>query len=164
MPRQRTFRWLGVIAIVAGILNLLSALSEPEQVVFWIRKFGDASSAVALVGIFAFQRDRTGVFGMIATFIGVAGALLMFAGVDYGMALGVYGLGVILLAIEMLRTKCFPRWIPACWLLSPIVGVPSAFVPSLAGPAGLLAAGIFVAGYCGVGYTMLRAQPEDAAS
>jgi hypothetical protein len=60
----------GFVAILAGILNVLSGLPDlfPESTLTLIRRFADIGSLIALVGIYLYQRKQLDVFGQVGFF------------------------------------------------------------------------------------------------
>lgn len=148
-------RWSGLAAVFAGLVTaagpLLGEVRDPaiETVGLVIRT---ALIAVALVGIFLFQRERAGVLGLIGALIASAGNLLILVNFFIGGAL--YSSGLIVLAIASFRARTFPRWVPVFWILTVALGFPGFFIESLAATA--FAAGAVSLGlaFIGAGYTI----------
>jgi hypothetical protein len=151
----------GLIAILAGILNILSALPGqiPDSTLFWIRRIADISALIALIGLFLYLRREINVFGLIAFVVAVTGVLMLIFSFKYEQAISVYALGVILVAIAILRTGSFPIWVPSLWILSALIALPGFLVPNLATILSLLAAIAFGFGFVGVGYYLFLARP-----
>lgn len=100
-----------MVAILAGILNILSAMSGriPESALTLIRWVGDISASIALVGIYLHQRKSTHAFGLLAFVVAIGGVFRLIFSFNYEQAIMVYALGVILIAISLLRTGSIPR-------------------------------------------------------
>lgn len=150
-------RLSGLVAILAGILNILSALpdSMPQNALFWVRRIGDISALIALIGIYLYVRESLNIFLLAAFVVAIAGVVLLIFSFSYDQAIMVYAAGVILLAIALLRTDAFPWWVPALWILSPLMIIPGFLLPNQEFIFSLLAAIVFGLGFMGAGYQLL---------
>lgn len=157
MNTETFIRISGLLAILAGILNVLSAMSGPipESALALIRRVGDISALIALIGIYLHQRKSIHAFGLLAFVVAIGGVLMLIFSFNYEQAIMVYALGVILVAISLLRTGSLPRWVPFLWLLSPLIALPGFLMPNLGATLSLLAAIAFGLGYVGAGYYLL---------
>ncbi|HSG43503.1 MAG TPA: hypothetical protein VLA72_10160, partial [Anaerolineales bacterium] len=115
------------------------------------------ATLIALIGIYLFQRESAGIFGLIAFLVAfVAAMLLTFEFNFFGMSTMVYALGLILIAIAALRAGSFPKWVPWLWLVAPIIFFPGAFLPDLQDTLFLLGAILFGAGFIGAGFSLWK--------
>ena len=154
-------RLSGLAAILAGILNVFSGMPAmfPESALFWVRRIGDISALIALIGIALHLRKSLDAFGLVSLGITAAGVGLLIFSIRYDLAITVYALGVILLAIALLRNGSFPRWASVLWLLSALIAMPGFLIPGQEAFFSLLAAIVFGLGFVGVGYHLLTFEP-----
>lgn len=152
--KSTTFlRWSGLSAIVAGLLTGLGRLLGETPADVWIFLITLFSTIIAFIGIYLFQRIEAGNLGFLGVMAAVIGNVLFLAGsTDRGSLL--YFIGLLLLGIASLRAKKFPLWVAALFLATPLIGIPGAIAPSLAGifvfTGGLALALAFI----GAGYTI----------
>ena len=155
MTTSAFVRWSGLAAILAGLATaagpLLGEDRDPaiETAGLFVRT---ALIAVALVGIYLFQRDSAGVLGLIGALVASVGNLLII--VDFFIGGSLYSLGLILLAIASFRARSFPRWVPLLWILTIVVGFPGFFIESLEAAAFNAGAVVLGLAFIGAGYTM----------
>jgi hypothetical protein len=148
-------RWSGVAAIITGIFGIIAALGTGASAP-WIYVVSNVATVIALLGIYLFQRESAGVFGLIAFLVAFAGALLLTFNYALEMSTMVYALGLVLLAIAALRAGSFPRWVPWMWLAATIVGIPGTFLPDLQNTLFLLGAILFGVGFIGAGLSLWK--------
>lgn len=155
MNMTQVVRWSGVAAVVTGIFGIAAALGASASAP-WVYAVSNVATLIALIGIYLFQREAAGVFGLIAFLVAFAGALMMTF--DYALETStmVYALGLILIAIAALRAGSFPKWIPWMWLAATIVGIPGTFLPDLQQTLFLLGAILFGAGFIGAGFSLWK--------
>jgi len=154
MNTSQIIRWCGVAAIVTGILGVVTSLGSNFSV-SWLFILSNIATLLALIGIYLFQRDSAGVFGLIAFLVAFAGALLLtFAYSDFSPM--IYALGLVLLAIAALRAASFPKWVPWMWLAATIVGIPGIFLPDLQNTLFLLGAILLGVGFIGAGLSLWK--------
>jgi hypothetical protein len=151
-------QFCGLVAILAGILNILSTFPAlfSKIMLTWVRRVGDISSLVALIGIYLYQRKSSNVFGVVAFLIAIAGVMMLLFSFRYEQAIMVYALGVILVGIYLLITGSFPRWVPLLWLLSVLIAIPGFFLPDLETLFSTMAAIAFGLGFLTAGFSMLK--------
>ncbi len=119
----------------------------------WIYMVNNIFTMIALIGIYLFQKDSAGVFGLIAFLVAFAAALMQtFAFSE--MATMIFALGLILIAIAALRAGSFPKWVPWLWLAAVIIGVPGTFLPDLQQTLFVAGAILFGAGFIGAGISL----------
>jgi hypothetical protein len=169
MDRHAFVRWAGVAAIAGGALRgvtaLLPAAQTPAIHVTYLAI--DLLLLLAVAGLFAFQRERTGGWGALGAALAVLGAGLLI--IDdlfsptfalYPLAAVVFALGLGVLALGTRIARTLPRWIPALWLAAIVVGALGfgvAALHTLVVLSGLLLA----AGFVGAGAS-LYAAPDRA--
>ncbi len=147
----------GMFAVAAGVLNVLSALPRriPEPALPWVRRSADVSALVGLTGIYLFLRESIGTFGLIAFVVSVVGVLMLVGSFRYDVAVTIYALGVLLLAIAGLGTESLPLWIPVSWILAPVLALPGLAIPELGDAFSLMAAIAYGAGFVGAGIVLV---------
>lgn len=147
----------GAFAIAAGILNVLSALPRqiPETAVPVVRRSGDVAALGALIGIYLFAHEDMGILGLVSFLIAIVGVLMLIASFRYQMAVSIYALGVLLLAIALIQTGLLPRWIPVLWIVAPVIALPGIVMSDLGDLFSVLAAIAYGAGFVGVGYLLI---------
>ena len=156
-------RLSGLVAIIAGILNVLSGVPDqvPESALPWVRRVADIAALIALIGIYLYQRKATGTFGLIAFIVALTAVLMLIFSFNYELAIMIYGVGLILLAIAALRANTFPRWVPSMWIIAPQLGIGGFLMPNLLAILTLLATIAFALGFIGVGYHLFTIGPTS---
>jgi hypothetical protein len=155
MNTSQIVRWSGVAAIVTGIFGVIAALGTGASAP-WIYTVSNVATLIALIGIYLFQKDSAGIFGLVAFLVAFAGALLLTFAYNLETSTIIYALGLILIAIAALRAGSFPKWVPWMWLAATIVGIPGAFLPDLQQTLFLLGAILFGAGFIGAGLSLWK--------
>ncbi len=153
-------RWSGAVAIIAGILAVYVSFQrrDADATTFpWYYRAGDIGALIALVGIYLYQREATGAFGLIAFIVASAAVLMLIFRFKYELAISIYALGLILLAISALRANSFPNWVPWMWIVAPLIGIPGFFMPNQQAILNRLAAIAFALGFIGAGYHLFTA-------
>lgn len=156
-------RWSGVAGILGGLIIIASAfLAEPLTGQYLLSSL---LIIVALIGILlVFRREGTGrwgLFGILAALVGN----LFFAIEQLAILAGLsYGLGLILLAIGLWETGVFPRWLPALWVLAPLIGLPGLVLSGSAAFLTTLATVIFGLAFIGAGYVLWTLPSLERAS
>lgn len=155
MNTSQFIRWSGVASIVTGIFGIIAALGTGETAP-WIYTVSNIATIIALIGVYLFQREKAGIFGLIAFLVAFAGALLLTFSYSLETSTMVYALGLVLIAISALRSASFPKWIPWMWLAAIIVGIPGTFLPNQQDILFLLGAILFGAGFIGAGMSLWK--------
>lgn len=155
MNTSQFIRWSGVAAIVTGIFGIVAALGTGASAP-WIYMVSNVATLIALVGIYLFQKDTAGIFGLIAFLVTFAAALLMTFNFNLELSTMIYALGLIMIAIAALRADSFPKWVPWLWLAATIVGIPGTFLPNLQQTLFLLGSVLFGAGFLGAGISLWK--------
>lgn len=155
MNTSQFIRWSGVAAMVTGILGIILGLGTGESAP-WLYVVSNVATLIALIGIYLFQKDSAGVFGLIAFLVAFAGALLLTFSYSLDISTMVYALGLVLLAIAALRAASFPKWVPWMWLAATIIGIPGTFLPDLQELLFLLGAILFGVGLIGAGLSLWK--------
>lgn len=155
-------RWSGVAAVLGGLIVGVGAfLNEPFTGQYLL---GGLLTIVALIGILlVLRREGAGRWGALGIVVALTGNLFFAIEQFYALAGVLYGAGLVLLAVGAWKTGVFPRWLPALWVLAPLIGLPGA---ALTGAAALLNAAatvVFGLGFVGAGYALwTAATPEPA--
>jgi hypothetical protein len=155
MNTSQFIRWSGVASFVTGIFGIIGALGTGESAP-WIYTVSNIATIITLIGVYIFQRDFAGVFGLIAFLVALAGALLLTFAYTFETSTMVYAFGLVLIAISALRAASFPKWVPWMWLAVTIVGIPGTFLPNLQDTLFLLGAILFGAGFIGAGLSLWK--------
>lgn len=151
------FRISGGIAILAGILNVLSGLPGvfPERTLTLIRRVADISALIAIVGIYLYQRDELWILGQIGFPVVLVGILMLIFSLRYETALGIYSLGLVVFGIATLRAGMLPGWAAWMWIAAPFISIPAFLFEGLAQFFFQLAAIFFALGFVGLGYFLM---------
>ena len=157
MNNPRFIRRSGFAAMLAGLVTLASSFfsflvvdsSQAEVLGLIVRT---ALIAIALVGIYFFQKDEAGVLGLIGFLAAFIGNLVIL--IDFFIGGSMYSLGLILLAAASLRARKFPRWVGTFWILTILIGFPGFFIESLEDAAFVAGAVFLGLAFAGAGYTM----------
>jgi hypothetical protein len=155
MNTSQFIRWSGVAAIVTGVFGVILALGVGSSAP-WMYMVSNVATLIALIGIYLFQKDSAGIFGLIAFLVAFVAALLMTFTYNLELSTMLYALGLILIAIVALRANSFPKWVPWLWLAATIVGIPGTFLPDLQQTLFFLGAIIFGAGFIGAGLSLWK--------
>jgi hypothetical protein len=155
MNTSQFVRWSGVAAIVTGIFGIVAALGVGASAP-WVYVVSNIATLIALIGIYLFQKDTAGVFGLVAFLVAFAGALLLTFAYNLELSTMIYALGLILIAIAALRAGAFPKWVPWLWLVATLVGIPGTFLIDLQQTLFLLGAIFFGAGFIGAGLSLWK--------
>jgi hypothetical protein len=155
MSTSQFVRWSGVAAIVTGIFGIITALGVGGSMP-WVYQVSNVATLIALIGIYLYQKDTAGVFGLIAFLVAFVGALLLTFAYNLESSTMIYALGLILIAISALWTDSFPKWVPWLWLAATIVGIPGIFLSDLQQTLFLLGAILFGAGFIGAGLSLWK--------
>ena len=116
-----------------------------------------------VMGIYAVQIEESGMAGFLGFVLTVTASVLLTGsgaelfGVPYWMLGSLLGAaGFVLLAIGMLASGRFPRWVAWMLIAAVVVGVPSLFVPQLQSLLGILGSVAATLGMAGAGYVLWR--------
>src|SRR5262245_37768378 len=120
MDRHTLVRWAGIAAIAAGTLRGVTALLPAAQTpaIHLTYLAIDLLLLLAIVGLFVFQRERTGGWGALGALLAVAGAALLISDdlfsatfALYPIASVVFALGLGVMALCGWIAHTLPRWI-----------------------------------------------------
>jgi len=175
MKTETLIRWSGVAAIIAGIVGAAASFVTPEagSPLEWVFFLGWIATLFGFMGIYAHQAAGSGSLGALGFALLVVGTAYFLAGepslggmeatVLLALFGSVYSLGLVLLAVGTLKARKLPRWVAILWIVAVVVGLPGAFVPSLAALAYQLGAVAGGLAFVGAGYT-LWSRPRAPAS
>lgn len=166
--------WSGGATILTGLLGFVLGIFDAARIIIEITPtaFVEAGyllstflTLFALTGIFLYQRKNAGVFNLAGFVIAIFANLLMlvgepFIGEELVLTIGgsLYALGIMILAIGTFKPGKFPRWIPALWIIAPLIGLPGWFMGGTVLTALLLLIGTtaFSAAFIGAGVVMWK--------
>lgn len=156
MNSVNLIRWSGIASILAGLLGItVSFFDENTPSVFtWIYIISNLLTILALIGIYLYQKDEAGLFGLLGFGVAMLGNLMLFIDDLYMVAGAVYAIGLIVLGISALKAGKFPRWIPLLWIVAPLIGSPGFFSESLANLFFFLGAVVYGLGFISAGYIL----------
>lgn len=129
----------GLAAIIAGILRGINSLlpsSTPIVAIALLYLLTDIFILFGMIGLYGFQYKESGLWGGF----GFLGAIAGIGVIRYGAISGanlysvgalIFTGGLILFAVGSWLANKLPRWVPAFWVLSTIVGICGYFVPGL---------------------------------
>jgi len=168
-------RWAGIAAIAGGTLRAVTAVLPATQTlaIHLTYLVIDLLLLLALVGLYAYQRERIGGWGTLGMLIAVLGSGLLI--IDdlfsptfalYPIAAVVFALGLGMLTLAAWRAHTLPRWITLIWLAAIVVGALGLGVAALH-LLFILAGLFFAAGFVGAGLYLYAASGRalpDASS
>lgn len=136
MTTSNLIRWSGLVAMAAGVLNVLDSIFEPLP---WLTMFTSVATVFALIGIYAVQAEASGRLGLAGYLLATAGYVVIVGQSttivgsvpSYLVGVSLSAAGLALLAVGSLSARVFPRWVPGMWLAAIVIGLPSLFFPSL---------------------------------
>lgn len=139
MSRLNLTRWGGFAALLAGILRGIASFT-PTSTSITLRSFYfaiDVLLFLGIMGLYGFQRRKTGWWGLVGFVLALTGAGLLI-GHDiantsvnlylYPIAALLFALGISVFAIGAWRAETLPRWASALLIASTIVGILGYFV------------------------------------
>ena len=160
MTTSKLIRWSGAAAILSGLANIVMSLISPGEssALIWGYVVGGMATMFALIGIYSFQVEESGVMGFVGFILAMIGNVFLATPSSYegNFMLGgsIYALGLILFAIGIWKAGNFPRWVPALWILALLLGVPGFLIEGLSGIFVILAGVAFSAGFIAAGYVL----------
>jgi hypothetical protein len=176
MNTTQLYKLAGAIGIVGSILNVIADLL-PSSSGQPLNLFANLCVAWVLVALYLYQRQESGLLGLIGYGVNSFGFALIvsflfvqtfvFPAVDsvlvqqlnagtFGLvvlsSVAILAVGVVLFGVATFRAKVFPRWAAILYILGFLVSLTAPFVPRLVGFAAEVAISASVAGLC---YTLL---------
>jgi hypothetical protein len=132
MSSTALIRFSGLAAILAGLLRgIASVLPSTIPIIDLeiLYFFTDVFILFGLMGLYAFQHEEIGVGGFIGFLIATVG-IGSIIGPDgeisglsmYVVGASIFAVGLNLFAIGTWKASKLPRWVPALWILSTIIG------------------------------------------
>ncbi len=163
MTTSNLIRWSGLAAILGGLLFIVGSLLLPDAspLVAWNQPVRTVAILFALIGLYAFQVEESGLWGFLGFVAAFIGNVLEMAG-ETPLSASTYTVGLILFAIGSWIAHKLPRWVPVLWILAPLIGMPGFLLESL---RGLLFTGsgiILGLSFIGAGYTLWSSAGEPA--
>jgi hypothetical protein len=125
---------------------------------------GGLSTIVALFGILLIlRREGAGLWGTLGILTALMGNLFFAIEQYYALAGVLYGGGLVLLAIGARKTDVFPRWLPALWILAPLIGLPGLVLTGAAAFLSTVATVVFGVAFIAAGYVLWTATAPTPA-
>lgn len=169
METKTVLRLAGASAALGGALRIAAAFippaASPELEVLYL--IIDTALLFGLFGVYASEHRRIGWVGLAGFVVAAIGQASIvgpdsdYAGVNiYATASAVIGVGLGIMSVPMLLSGRFPRFIPAIWIGSLLVGLGSAVLPGRPMVAFFLAGLLFALGFLAAGI-FLVSKPAD---
>ena len=152
MTTKQFVKWSGAAAILAGVLGIVNVLTGGLTGVYYTGLF---LTLIAVVGIYFFQREATGTWGLVGFLLAAVGLALSIVGIP-GISDMLYAVGMIVIAIAALRAHTFPNWVPWLWLGAIVIGISVGIFPNLQSIFYPLSSTLFESGFIGAGLSMWR--------
>lgn len=153
MTTANLIRLSGLAAILGGLLFIVGSLLLPDTspLVAWNQPVRTVAILFALIGLYAFQVQESGLWGFLGFVAAFIGNVLEMAG-ETPLSASIYTVGLILFAIGSWIAHKLPRWVPVLWILAPLIGMPGFLLESLSdllftGGGIVLGLSFIVAGY-----------------
>lgn len=163
MTTANLIRWSGLAAILGGLLFIVGSLLLPDTspLVAWNHPVRTVAILFALIGLYAFQVEESGLWGFLGFVAAFIGHALFMAG-ETPWSASIFTVGLILFAIGSWIANKLPRWVPVLWILAPLIGMPGFLFESLSNL--LFTGGGIVLGlsFIGAGYTLWSSAGEPA--
>ena len=139
MSKVTFIRICAVSAILAGALRAISSFIPDTTPKIYILYFAiDLFLLFGIAGLYFLPVTRGKIFGRFGLGIIFLALLILIArdiGVvrpeAYAAGAALFSLGLDLFAIQVLRSRNMPSWIPVSWIVSTIAGAIGFFVPGL---------------------------------
>ena len=137
MSRIHLIRWSGLAAILAGLLRGIASFT-PTATSAGLQLFYfaiDVLLLLAALGVYTFQKQETGRWGVVGILLALIGAGLLL-GHDvvnalaflYPVAAFLFAVGISVLAIRSWKAGTLPRWVSTLLVASTILGILGFFV------------------------------------
>jgi hypothetical protein len=141
MSSANLIRLGGLAAIIAGILRGVNSFlpdrvsSVTLEILYLLT---DLFILFGVMGLYGFQHEEAGLWGFWGFLLATIGTGIIIgpdgsiAGVNlYPVGGLIFAAGLTLLAVGSWIANKLPRWIPAFWVLSTIIGFIGYFIPGL---------------------------------
>lgn len=162
MTTSNLIRWSGLAAILGGLLFIVgSFLPSGSPAIAWNQATRTLAILFALIGLYAFQVEESGLWGFLGFVAAFIGNVLEMAG-ETPLSASIYTVGLILFAIGSWIANKLPRWVPVLWILTPLIGMPGFLLESL---RDLLFTGsgiVLGVSFIGAGYRLWSSAGEPA--
>ena len=137
MSHRNLIRWGGLAAVLAGILRGIASFT-PTATSAGLHLFYfaiDVLLLLAALGVYTFQKQETGRWGVVGILLALIGAGLLL-GHDvvnalaflYPVAAFLFAVGISVLAIRSWKAGTLPRWVSTLLIASTILGILGFFV------------------------------------
>ncbi len=160
MTTANLIRWSGLAAILGGLLFIVWPFL-PSGSSAWVQATRTLAILFALIGLYAFQVEESGLWGFLGFVAAFIGNVLEMAG-ETPLSASIYTVGLILFAIGSWIANKLPRWVPVLWILAPLIGMPGFLLESLSDLLFTGAGIVLGVGFIGAGYTLWSSAGEPA--
>jgi len=143
MSTSSLIRASGLAAVLAGVLRAVFSFwpsAEATTTLELLYLLVDILILFAILGVYAFLGERSGVAGFLGFLFGVVGTALItgpdgeLGGVDmYAASSAVLAVGLVLLAVGSWKAEMLPHWVPVLWVLTAVLGFVGGAVEDLGG-------------------------------
>jgi hypothetical protein len=123
----------------------------------------DVCLLFGLLGLYAYRHEKSGRWGFAGFVVSTIGIGLLigpdgvFNGVPiYPVGAGIFSVGIMIFAVGVWQAGQLQRWMPACWVLSTMIGFVGFFVPGL-DLLFVIAGVLFGVGFVGAGFRLWSA-------
>jgi hypothetical protein len=133
MSSAALIRLGGLAAMLGGLLRTGAALlpaTGSSVALEWLYLLIDVLLLLGLLGVYAYQHAESGIWGFAGFLLAVVGLESIggpdgkIGGVDiYTTGTVVIGIGLVVLAVGSWMGRKVPRYVPALWILSTVVGM-----------------------------------------
>jgi hypothetical protein len=141
MSSTNLIRLGGLAAIIAGIMRGINSFlpaNLPSVTIEILYLITDIFILFGIMGIYGFEHQESGLWGFFGFLLAIVGTGIIIGpdgsigGVNmYPVGSLILAAGLTLLAVGSWIANKFPRWVPAFWVLSTIVGFIGYFSPGL---------------------------------
>ena len=137
MSYRRLARLSGLAGILSGALFLLGAVvvmtgsivpGIPEIVGGVLIVFANVLIAFTLMGLYGVQVDQAGGMGLVGFVLAFMGLLLRLAGFFSPLGSVLFLIGIVILALAIVRTDAFPLWWMWLWFFGALMLMASGFL------------------------------------
>ena len=113
--------------MLAGVLRVCASFipaAQPTPAIEWLYIIIDALILLGLIGIYGYQREKTGRLDLLGLLLILIGIVIIRGKTEwYPAGATMVSVGFSLLAIGSLKTSRLPRAVSVLWILSTVIGV-----------------------------------------
>lgn len=171
MDDRSVLRLAGIATIVGAVIDIVAPfviyphLVEPQPHLVYVAI--DLLLMFGMLGVWSASRRTASVLGLAGFVLGLLGVMLvrtssakMFGEASYMIASSVWSIGMVVWALDLLRTKAFR--IPAgLWIAALVIGLVGVALKDH-GPVAHVAKMSFILGFVVAGVDLIKARGEPA--